>query len=369
MENSKIKLNTNKRPFVMLYHDFIRCKLLNWNEKDLYIILLMYVEKNSKQCFPSISELCNISGKSKNTVLKAINGLEEKRILKKETRVTKKGQTSNLYTLYDIDTIWKSENIEELETVVDKIEEKCMIEALTAKGYTVTKDKEPTSIPTKVEDVSPQYQNDIPIYTTKIPESQVPEVPEDLERYTMDDIRQILDYDIMVHDHPHQQQDIDSVMDILYTALNTTKPTIRIAGEDKPSMVVIGKLMKLNYESIMYAIKKFSKQTERINNPVSYMLTMLYNAPEQFRLDIQNQASHDMSHWNTLKLNTAGNGFRPQVVDNIPESQFYQSDNVFSKEVDQWGEEKHHQSTDENRTKQGSQENQQESHTRRFMPV
>lgn len=102
----------------------------------------------------------------------------------------------------------------------------------------------------------------------------------------------------MVLDNPYSQQDIDSVMNILYTTMNTIKTTVRIAGEDKPSMVVIGKLMKMHKESIMYAIDKFSEQTERIKNPISYMLTILYNMPEQFNLDIQNQVSHDMAHWN-----------------------------------------------------------------------
>lgn len=283
----------------MLYHDFIKCNLLNWNEKDLYIILLTYAEKDSKQCFPSISELCNISGKSRNTILKAINGLEKKKILKKEKRVTKKGQTSNLYTLYDIDITWKSENIEELKTTIDETEEKCMIEALIAKGYTVTKDREPTSLPAKVIDVSPQYQNDIPNNTSNSEQSQ--DSLKRLERYTIDQIKQFFDYDIMLHDNPYSQQDIDSVMDILYTALNTNKETIRIAGQDKPSMVVISKLMKLHHETIMYAIEKYHKQTERIKNPTSYMLTILYSAPEQFNLDIQNQVSHDMAHWNDKK--------------------------------------------------------------------
>ncbi len=63
-------------------------------------------------------------------------------------------------------------------------------------------------------------------------------------------------------------------------------------------MVVIGKLMKLQKESIVYAIEKYREQTERIRNPTSYMLTILYNAPEQHNLDVQNQVSHDMAHWN-----------------------------------------------------------------------
>lgn len=37
------KLRYQKRnPFVMITHDFIKCDLLTWNEKDIYIILLMY---------------------------------------------------------------------------------------------------------------------------------------------------------------------------------------------------------------------------------------------------------------------------------------------------------------------------------------
>ena len=115
-----------------------------------------------------------------------------------------------------------------------------------------------------------------------------------LSRYTIGQIHQLFDYDIMLIDNPCQKSDIDSVMDVLHTAMNTRRPVIRIAGEDRPAMAVIGKLMKLDKESIMYAIGKFAEQTERIKNPVSYMLTILYNAPEQYHLDIKNQVSHDM---------------------------------------------------------------------------
>ena len=101
----------------------------------------------------------------------------------------------------------------------------------------------------------------------------------------------------MVNDNPFSKNDIDSVMDILHTNLNTTKKTIRIGGEDKPAMVVISKLMKLTYSEIMYAIDKFKEQTDRIKNPTAYMLTLLYNSKEQMNLDISNQVQHDMYHW------------------------------------------------------------------------
>jgi hypothetical protein len=118
------------------------------------------------------------------------------------------------------------------------------------------------------------------------------------ERYTIEEIQQIFEYEFMVSEKPQWKNDIDSVFSILHNVLNSTKPTVRVGREDKPTMVVIGKLMKLTYEEIFYSIEKYSEQTERIKNPTSYMLTLLYNAKEQFNLDITNQVQHDMYHWN-----------------------------------------------------------------------
>jgi len=282
-----------RNPFIVLSHSFIKWGMLNWNEKDIYIILLMYADSEHK-CFPSINTLCKVSGKSSKTVIKALKGLEEKHLLKKENRKTKNGQSSNLYTLYDFESVWETESIEQVSKIVNiETKRKQLYELAKELNYIVMEEKEPTSAPTKATDVSTKIDN---IYTKnnniKSLKSQ------DMERYTIGQIKQLFDYDIMLADHPYQKKDIDSVIDILHTAMNTTKSTIRIAGEDMPSMVVIGKLMKLNNESIMYAVKKYQEQTDRIKNPTSYMLTILYNAPEQYHLDIQNQVSHDMANWN-----------------------------------------------------------------------
>lgn len=281
-----------KNPFVILSHNFIKWDMLNWNEKDIYIILLMYADSEQK-CFPSINTLCKVSGKSNKTVIKALKGLEEKHLLKKENRITKNGQSSNLYTLYDFDSVWEAESIEQVSKIVDIETKRKQLYELARELNYIVEEKEPTSAPTKVADVD---QNKKSFYMDKdnINKSK----SQELERYTIDQIHQLFDYDAMLQESPYRKNDIDSAMSVLYTAMNTTKSTIRIAGEDKPSMVVIGKLMKLDKESILYAIEKFAEQTERIKNPTSYLLTILYFAPEQFNLDIQNQVSHDMAHWN-----------------------------------------------------------------------
>lgn len=177
--------------------------------------------------------------------------------------------------------------------IADEVSEMKLVAELRAKGYIVTKQKGLDVEPTKAQQQALEFnQLDMVNTTTNLQKSQ------DIERYTLEQILILYDYDVMISDNPYQKHDIDSVMSILHTNLNTTKPTIRIGGEDKPSMAVISKLMKLTYSGIMYAIEKFKEQTERIKNPTSYMLTLLYNAEEQRNLDIANQVQHDMYHWN-----------------------------------------------------------------------
>lgn len=299
MARKKIKSATDQRKFTLVYNDFLESDLLNHYEKSVFIALKKYADNDTMRAFPSLNRLHKITGISLSQVRRSIDHMKELGVISVEHRIDEdKGHQSNLYTLYDYAEIWSVDagSSENIAAVANEISEMKLVAELRSRGYTVTKEKELVSTePTKVtaETSTKQFnQFDIVNTTTNSGESQ-------LERYTTDQIKQLFDYDIMIQDNPYRQQDIDSVMNILYTTMNTTKATIRIAGEDKPSMVVVGKLMKLSYSEIMYAIEKYQEQTERIKNPTSYMLTLLYNSKEQMNLDITNQVSHDMAHWNT----------------------------------------------------------------------
>lgn len=294
MARKKFKSATDQRKFIMIYHDFLESDLLTSHEKMVFIALKKFADSNN-QCFPSLKKLADVTRISKRKIQDTLKSLEQKHIIGIESRSRADGgDTSNLYTLYDFKELWNAGSSEDIAAVANEISEMKLVAELRSRGYTVTKEKGLDNEPTKAHYQAPQLnQFDIVNTTTNSGESQ------DLERYTLDQIKQLFDYDIMIQDNPYRQQDIDSVMNILYTTMNTTKATIRIAGEDKPTMVVIGKLMKLSYSEIIYAIEKYQEQTERIKNPTSYMLTLLYNSKEQMNLDITNQVSHDMAHWNT----------------------------------------------------------------------
>ena len=80
-----------------------------------------------------------------------------------------------------------------MATVADEISEAKLVAELKARGYTVIKEKEPDKTePTKVTVVPSTKLNQFDIVNTTIN----PEKSQELERYTIEQIRQIFDYDI-----------------------------------------------------------------------------------------------------------------------------------------------------------------------------
>lgn len=296
MARKRIKSATDQRKFTLVYNDFLESDILNYYEKMVFIALKKFADNDTMRAFPSLKTIHNITGISLSQVRRSIEHMEQLGVISVEHRTDKeKGHQSNIYTLYDYAEIWKVDSSnDDVAAVVDEISEAKLVAELKARGYTVTKEKEPDTLQADQSDNESSTQlNQFDIVNTTINSKESQEV----ERYSLVEIRAYYEYDIMVNDNPFAKNDIDSVMDILHTNLNTTKKTIRIGGEDKPAMVVISKLMKLTYSEIMYAIDKFKEQTDRIKNPTAYMLTLLYNSKEQMNLDISNQVQHDMYHW------------------------------------------------------------------------
>ncbi len=295
-ENIIVQLASPERKYVKVFHDFLDNSFLTTEEQMIFIVLKSYIDfkEDSGEAYPSMETICKRAKMSEKRARKNINALIKKGIAKKVQRGLTK---PNLYTLSDYVTMWDYDNIKDISTVINNNGMKSLtpeehIAELERMGYKVEiKEKGLETEPTKAQNQALETNN---INKNNIKK----EKSQESEKYTIDQIHQLFEYDIMVQDYPLQQKEIDSIMSILYTAMNTTKSTIKISGENRPAMAVIGKLMKLHKESIMYAIKQFSEQTERIKNPTAYMLTILYNAPEQFNLDIQNRVSHDMANWN-----------------------------------------------------------------------
>ena len=304
MSEQKIEvvLDKQERLYSRNYHDFMDCQLLNGEEKIIYLSLKRFinVKLDNGQVYPTIETIQNMTGWGNKKVIKYIKSLVKKGVIqKKQNGLTK----ANLYTIKDSSEMWESENLEELKNVAEEeniIDFSKVSTELLEKELERRKKRnvpETSQMPTKAEeetDTKLKKQFIEEDYKTNNTTCQ----DEVQERYSLEQIKEYFCYEAMIHDNSCLISDIDSVMNILHDTLNTTKATIRISGEDKPTMSVIGKLMKLTHLEIMYAIEQYNKQTEKIKFSTNYMLKLLYVAKEQMHLDTANRVQYDMTHQN-----------------------------------------------------------------------
>lgn len=289
-----------ERLYVKVYHDFLDSTIVTGKEKLVFILLKRYLNFKydesgiAGEVYPTLETISKQAGMSRKTVADIIKKLETKGLIE----VKQQGlNRPNIYTLRDFSGIWKSKTEIELNEAVKSYnddEEFMMIQTLRSRGYTVTKEKGPDKLSAdqSQDNTSSTDQNHIcqNHNTGKQFESQV-------EQYTIEDIKAFYDYDIMINDKPLWKDDIDNIMEIIRDVLNCKKPTVRVAGEDKPTAVVIGKFKKLTYSEILYVLENFSRRTDRIGHQRNYLITMLYTAKEQMNFDISNQVQHDMYNW------------------------------------------------------------------------
>ncbi len=102
-------------------------------------------------------------------------------------------------------------------------------------------------------------------------------------------------YDIILEDYPYEQDTLAEILEILIDTVCTTKPTIRISGDDKPTEVVRSQFLKLDSEHIKFVLDGLRENTTRIRNMRQYLLATLYNAPLTIGNYYRSLVSHDMS--------------------------------------------------------------------------
>lgn len=292
-DNEKVVVETksDQRLFTMVYHDFLTSKLLTYYEKIIFIMLKKHADSKTHEAYPSLATISKETGISKRKVQNCLNHMEELKVIERKRRKTDNGDyTSNLYTLHDYAKLWKDGVLPKESEPDDK---QRLLEQIEQE-YVMINKKDLAKTSTKKYLQSLLESNNIS--TDNNTENQE-KSQEAQERYPEQWIIDFYNLNELKEENPTKAAVIDTVANILYTILNSTKETIRVNGEDKPTMAVVGRMLKLNQDTIMYAIDQFIGQTDKIKNPRAYMITCLYNAQEQYQLALNNQVSHDLAHY------------------------------------------------------------------------
>lgn len=201
-----VQTSMPERLFVKVYRDFLNSKLLNGKEQIIFIHLKQYINFANDngtvygEVYPTLSTLAENVKMSEKTIRTVLQSLQKKGVLEIKQQGLNK---PNIYKINDSAAMWKAENMEDLKTAVDEIEEERMIKILTAKGYHISKEKGLVSNSSQTVDTSTHInKTNTNKYTTNETKSQPQK-----ERYTLEDIKELFDYSILIKDYPNQKED------------------------------------------------------------------------------------------------------------------------------------------------------------------
>ena len=92
----------------------------------------------------------------------------------------------------------------------------------------------------------------------------------------------------------HDKERLDEIVDIILDAVCTSCKTIRIGNNPLPAECVKNRFLKLSYMHIEYVFECLDRNTTKIANIHSYLLTVLYNAPATMNHYYAAEVNHDM---------------------------------------------------------------------------
>lgn len=114
-----------------------------------------------------------------------------------------------------------------------------------------------------------------------------------MERYesSKEEIRENIEYRELCRQY--SREDVDEVVELMADVLCTTRPTIRIGGEDIPASQARDRFSRLDNGHLQYVFDCLRRNTTQVRNIRAYLLTALYNAPVTISNYYQAAVQHD----------------------------------------------------------------------------
>ena len=102
-----------------------------------------------------------------------------------------------------------------------------------------------------------------------------------------------LGFNILLYNNPQDKDLLMGILSLLVETCAGRKPSIRIAGEDKPAEFVKERLFSLDSQHIGYVLDSIHENTTKIRDMKQYLLTTLFNAPVTMDLYYQSKVNCD----------------------------------------------------------------------------
>ena len=115
-----------------------------------------------------------------------------------------------------------------------------------------------------------------------------------MERYR-DAIQKNISYECFLSDRSCQREELDELVELMVDVMiMPDHVSLRIAGAERPAVVVKERFLKLEHSHIAYVLGCLRINTSKVGNIRSYLLTSLYNAALTIDNYYRAEVNHDM---------------------------------------------------------------------------
>ena len=92
----------------------------------------------------------------------------------------------------------------------------------------------------------------------------------------------------------YEHDEIDEILELITDTLCSTRPTLRIGGEERAIEAVRERFWLLDQSHVEYVLERLKETTTKIRNIRGYLLAALYNAPATIGYYYRAEVQHDL---------------------------------------------------------------------------
>lgn len=120
------------------------------------------------------------------------------------------------------------------------------------------------------------------------------DVIDKMDRYRAT-IRRNISYECFRGDRSCQMEELDELVELMVDVMMMSDcATLRVAGSERPAVVVKEHFMKLDHSHMVYATSCLRRNSTKVENIKAYLLAALYNAPMTIDNYYRADVNHDM---------------------------------------------------------------------------
>ena len=238
----------------------------------------------------SYKQIENRFGVSKKQARTALDFLCKKGVIRKHLREETTSEGTKLYNNMYLELV--PERLRELtfpqlaEGVPFREPPSAINDIRVVTEKTESDDKKVTTNTENTKDITLKDYNN-PINTES-------DTMEEMRRYERI-IKKNISYEYLIEDNNgFDKNNVDELVRLIVETVVIPRKTITINGTKFPYEVVKSQMLKLNMDHVRYVLTCLQKNTTKVKNIRSYLLTTLYNAPNTIDNYYQAEVNHDL---------------------------------------------------------------------------